>query len=181
MKAITWVPGTNEDLDKEFDFLRSIQYNNRNHRLWKNYSSSEFNNAAALTMCWNDRGEVEMCSSIAQRSVWPKYAYRILNRLWKNTNKITFPRIMSPSFAETAKSQITWLKENTDCKLFFISRQTENWEDWVIKNFKEIYGITFKKDNYKYLTCSNECDSTCWQKIIYNGDEKLLTLWKRCL
>jgi hypothetical protein len=78
----------------------------------------------------------------------------------------------------TAKSQIEWLKENTDCKLYFISRQTDNWNDWMIEHFKE-YGIEFKTDNYMYLTCPNECDDTCWQRIIYSGDTGLLEQWKR--
>ena len=86
---------------------------------------------------------------------------------------------MSPSFAESAKSQISWLKENTDSRLHFISRQTDNWESWVMRNFQEVYNISFRTDNYKYLTCPNECDDTCWQKIIYNGDPEILTQWKR--
>jgi hypothetical protein len=86
---------------------------------------------------------------------------------------------MSPSFAESAKSQIEWLAHNTNCELYFISRQTDNWEEWVIKNFQEVYGVVFKTDNYKYLTCPNECNDTCWQKIIYNGNEQLLTQWKQ--
>jgi hypothetical protein len=27
--------------------------------------------------------------------------------------------------------------------------------------------------------CPNECDDTCWQRIIYAGDESLLEQWKR--
>jgi hypothetical protein len=179
MKTITWKPGSNKELDIEFDFLRSKQYENKNHRLWKNYSSEDFQNAVALTICWNDDRDPEICSSIAQKDVWPSSAYRILNRLWKNSNKIKFPRIMSPSFAEVARSQIEWLKNNTDCRLYFVSRETENWEEWVIKNFKEVYNLDFKTDNYKYLTCPCETDSSCWQKIIYNGEISILDQWKR--
>ena len=46
-------------------------------------------------------------------------------------------------------------------------------------NFRNRFELMFKTDNYKYLTCPNEYDSTCWQKIIYYGDESLLTQWKR--
>jgi hypothetical protein len=179
MKTITWRPGSNAQLDEEFENLRQIQFNNTEHRLWKNYSRRAFKFATALTIHWNDLGEPEMCSSIASRNCWPVGAYRILNRLWKSSNKINYPRIMSPSFAETAKSQIAWLKENTDCKLVFISRQTDNWENWVIKNFRDVYGMDFNTDNYKYLTCFSECNPTCWQKIIYNGDVTLLESWKK--
>lgn len=181
MNAVTWTPGSNTELDQLFSTLREQQYNNRNHKLWKNYSEESFKFAIALTICFDDHGEPEMCASIAARDCWPKGVYRILNRLWKHSNKINFPRVMSPSFAETARSQIAWVEENTNAELYFISRQTDHWEDWVIKNFNEVYGITFEKDNYKYLTCPNECDDTCWQKIIYKGDTKVLEQWKRRL
>lgn len=179
MKTITWAPGTNTELDIEFERLREEQFNNKEHRLWKNYNKDAFSFAVALTICWNDAGDAEMCSSIASRDCWPANTYRILNRLWKHSNKISYPRRMSPSFAETAKSQIEWLKNNTTCDLYFISRQTENWEEWVIRNFRDEYDIHFASDNYKYLTCPNECDNTCWQNIIYNGNSEILNKWKR--
>jgi len=179
MKTITWTPGTNKELDVFFEECRLEQYNDKSHRLWKNYGLDSFKYAVALTICFDDSGNIEMCSSIASRNCWPEGAYRILNRLWKHSNKIKFPRVMSPSFAESAKSQIAWLAQHTNCELYFISRQTDNWEEWVIKNFQEVYGVGFKTDNYKYLTCPNECDDTCWQKIIYNGNEQLLTQWKQ--
>lgn len=181
MKTYTWIPGTDPKLDSLFDSLREQQYQDKSHRLWKNYSADSFDTAVALTICFNNQGEPEMCSSIASRDCWPTNAFRILNRLWKHSNKINFPRVMSPSFAETAKSQISWLEENADCGLYFISRQTDNWEDWVIKNFSKVYGFQFNKDPYKYLTCPNECDDTCWQRIIYNGDSTVLEQWKRKL
>jgi len=181
MKTLTWRPGQDKELDSIFNQCRLEQYTNRDHRLWSNYSLEMYKDAVALTICFNDYDIPEMCSTIALRECWPNNVYRILNRLWKHSNKIVYPRIMSPSFAETAKSQIQWLKENTDCKMFFISRQTENWEEWVMRNFKDVYGISFETDNYKYLTCINECEDTCWQKIIYNGDFKLLEQWKRRL
>jgi hypothetical protein len=181
MRSITWTPNTDKYLDETFHNLREQQYNDRSHRLWKNYSKESFDSAVALTIVFNDNFEPEMCSSIASRECWPGGAFRILNRLWKHSNKIAYPRVMSPSFAASVKSQIDWLKENVDCNLYFISRQTDNWEDWCIKNFRDVYGLEFQKDNYKYLTCPNECDNTCWQKIIYNGDPEILTQWKRQL
>ncbi len=179
MNSTTWVPGTNNTLDQLFDDLREQHYQDRSHRLWKNYSKENFDSAIALTICFNDTGEPEMCSSISSRECWPKGVYRILNRLWKHSNKIAYPRVMSSSFGSSAHSQIEWLKNNTEHRLYFISRQTDNWEQWCIKNFKDRFSLPFKTDNYKYLTCPNECDDTCWQHIIYNGDETVLAQWKK--
>lgn len=179
MKTTTWVPGTDVALDQLFDNLREQQYQDRSHRLWKNYSKENFNSAVALTICFNDLGEPEMCSSISSRECWPSGAYRILNRLWKHSNKIAYPRVMSNSFGSSAQSQIDWLKNNADYQLYFISRQTDNWEQWCINNFLDRFNLEFKTDNYKYLTCPNECDDTCWQKIIYNGKESILSEWKK--
>jgi len=179
MKAITWEPGTIPELDTIFDELREKQYRDKSHRLWKNYSKEEFENSVALTICFDNDGHPEMCSSISEKHCWPFGVYRILNRLWKNSNKITYPRVMSKSFGQSAHSQIDWLKQNRECSLYFISRQTENWEEWCIDNFKKEFNLEFKTDNYRYLTCDNECDETCWQKIIYNGDSEILTQWKQ--
>jgi hypothetical protein len=181
MHTVTWRPGTNSELDHLFENLREEQYTDRSHRLWKNYSKLSFKNSGivAHTICFNEDDIPEMCSTVASRDCWPVGAYRILNRLWKHSNKITYPRVMSPSFGQSAQSQINWLQENTDCKLYFISRQTENWQEWVMRNFKDVYKLNFKMDNYKYLTCPNECDDTCWQNIVYAGDEQLLAQWKK--
>jgi hypothetical protein len=179
METYTWVPGTEPELDKIFDDAREARYQDRHHRLWENYSKDHFESAVALTIAFNKEGIPEMCSSISSRECWPQGAYRILNRLWKHSNKVFYPRVMSLSFAESAKSQIDWLEQHTNCKLFFISRQTDNWQEWVMRNFREVYDVDFSTDTYKYLTCPNECDSTCWQSIIYNGDAELLTDWNR--
>jgi len=180
MEAITWAPGTDPEFDQLFDILRIQQYNNKSHRLWENYSSDAFKSAVALTICFDDNNLPEMCSSIAYRDCWPANVYRILNRLWKTHDfrKGGAPNGMSPSFGISAKSQIDWLTTNTNYELYFISRQTNNWKEWVIRNFQQVYNIDFKTDDYKYLTCPNECDATCWQKIIYNGNKQLLNQWK---
>jgi hypothetical protein len=179
MRVETWAKGTVPELDSLFDSLREQQYQNKEHRLWKNYSKDNFDIAIALTICFNDDDQPEMCSSISARTCWPDGAYRILNRLWKHSNKIVYPRVMSDSFGQSAQSQIDWLKSNTSYQLYFISRQTNNWEEWCIKNFRNRFNLPFETDNYKYLTCPNECDDTCWQKIIYNGNTDLLSQWKR--
>jgi hypothetical protein len=85
---------------------------------------------------------------------------------------------MSPCFAESAKSQISWILKNTNHQLYFISRQTDNWQQWMIKNFA-MYNVHFESDKYYYLTCPNEEDQSCWQKILYIGNKDLLDKWKR--
>jgi hypothetical protein len=181
MRVETWAPGTNAELDQLFDSLRDQRYQDRTHRMWKNYSQEAFADvgSVALTIYFDDQGQPEMCSTISSRACWPVGAYRILNRLWKHNNKIVYPRVISPSFEHSLRSQISWLKNNTECKMYFISRQTENWEHWCIREFRKQFDLEFATDNYRYLTCQNECDDSCWQKIIYSGDAELLTEWKR--
>ena len=178
MRTITWAPGTNTEYDTLFETLRETHYADTSHRLWKNYAKDVFKDVAALTIHFDDNDVPEVCSSTTQRSCWPVGAYRIHNRVWKANNKKLFLRRISPSMGYSAASQIDWLKNNTDCRLYFISRQTDNWNNWMIKHFRE-YDIEFKTDNYMYLTCPNECDDTCWQRIIYYGDASLLDQWKR--
>jgi uncharacterized membrane protein len=178
MRTVTWTPGTDSALDQLFDQLREQQHQDRTHRYWANYAADSFKFAVALTICFNDDNQPEVCSSIASRDCWPMDAYRIHNRLWKHANKIAFPRMMSDSIGQVAQSQISWLEQNTNYKMYFISRQTDNWEDWSIKNFQR-FGIDFVAGTSKYLTCPNECDDSCWQRIIYNGNVELLDLWKQ--
>ena len=178
MRTITWAPGTNPEMDQLFDQLREERYQDRTHRYWANYGIDSFKFAVALTIWFNDRNEPEVCSSIASRDCWPADAYRIHNRLWKHANRVAFPRTMSNSIGQIAQSQIAWLAQNTNHKMYFISRQTDNWEDWSIANFKR-FDIDFVAGRSKYLTCPNECDDTCWQRIIYNGDSTLLDQWKQ--
>lgn len=180
MKTVTWEPGTDAELDKLFDDLREQQYQDRTHRLWKNYGGEYWRDAGIIanTICFDDNDIPEMCSTISSRECWPQGVYRLLNRLWRHSNKVKYPRTMSKSFAESAINQIDWLKQNTNYKLVFMSRQTQNWQKFALENFYN-YGLDLKTDNYKYLTCPNECDDTCWQSIVYNGDESFLTHWNR--
>lgn len=183
MQAVTWNIGSNPEYDALFEQLREQHHNDRTHRLWKNYSEQSLKNSGAVarTICFNDQGDPEMCSTISSRSCWPQGAYRILNRLWKHSNKIAFPKKMSPSFGYSAISQIDWLQNNTEYKLYFISRQTDNWQEWVTRNFYNEYGVQFVYNSNKYLTCPGEQDDACWQNIIYNGSEEVLQQWKQKL
>jgi len=179
MEAITWIPGTDPELDHLFDVLRIQQYNNKLHRLWKNYGQDAFKDATALTITFNDENQPEICSSIISRPCWPSDTYRIMNRTWKQFNKKERLTALTPPFGAAVLSQISWLKENTNYKMFFISRESEHWVDWIIDKFKVQYQLDFKTNSYKYLTCPNECDDTCWQRIIYIGDTNILSQWKK--
>lgn len=180
MNAITWAPGTNKELDILFDNLREDQHQNKEHRLWKNYSKDMLNFSVALTIVFDNEQPV-MCSSIASRDCWPVDSYRILNRLWKvqDSRKSGAPGTMSVSFGYSALSQIEWLNINTAHKLYFISRETDNWERWVAKQFEQNHNLVFKIGQGKFLTCPNECDDSCWQRIIYNGSALVLEKWKQ--
>jgi hypothetical protein len=181
MHTVTWKTGTDTKLDNLFTSLRKERYLDTSHRLYKNYGDENFLSTTpiALTICFDDNNIPEVCSSIAIRNCWPNNVYRIHNRMWKASNRKPYVRRLSDSVGYATLSQIDWLKSNTNCELCFISRQTETWENWLMSNLNEHFGCNFKSDNHKYLTCPNECDQTCWQKIIYMGDERILEKWQR--
>lgn len=181
MRAVTWSPGSDDELDKLFDYLREEQHKDKSHRLWQNYSKLYWDDAGivANTISFNDEDEPEVCSTISSRTCWPKDVYRIYNRTWKCSNKKSFLKTVTPAMGLAGKSQIHWLKHNTNCKLHFISRQTDNWQQWMIDSFRKSHQITLKMDNYFYLTCPNCEDPSCWQRIIYNGSKKILDKWQR--
>lgn len=178
METYTWVPGTEPHLDKIFNEVREERYQCREHRLWENYSKEHFESSIALTIAFNKEGIPEICSSIASKDCWPTDAYRILNRMWKHSNKVQHSVKISRAMVSNVESQIDWLNQFTECKLYFISRQTDNWMSWVAEKFKSQYDLEFNIAPYKYLTCSNECDDSCWQHIIYAGDTEILNKWK---
>jgi hypothetical protein len=146
----------------------------------KNYNGLvAFNYAVALTIYFDNNNAPELCSSISSRACWPTGAYRILNRMWKCNNKKQFLRRISDCVGRSAESQIKWLNAHMEPELYFCSRQTNYWDKWTINSFREQFNIIFNTDSFKYLTCPNECDDSCWQTIIYSGNEKLLEEWKR--
>jgi hypothetical protein len=181
MQVVTWAPGTNLEYDLLFNSLREKHFQDQNHRLWKNYSTDAFLHSGiiACTIYFDADGIPELCSSISNRECWPATAYRMLNRMWKANNKKSFLRRISDCVGQSVISQIKWLDNNTDYQLCFASRQTGYWDDWTLNSFKNDFNLIFKNDMYKYLTCPNECEDTCWQKIIYQGNEQILDQWKR--
>lgn len=179
--AKTWRPGRNDELDKLFDTLRDNVYQDQTHELWQNYSKDRFKHCVALTISF-DNDIPLFCSSIANKTPWhhwPDGVYRIMNRYWRVGKNHNFLKRISKGSGVMAQSQLNWLKENTDYELAFISRQTDNWQEFMINSFKNDFDIDFKMDNYIYCTCETPNDDSCWQKIIYTGNPDVLETWKR--
>lgn len=174
----TWEPGTDSYLDNLFESLRQEFYNNQQHSLWTNYNQSHFKNCSALTISFENDVPI-FCSSILKRNVWPAGVYRIMNRYWRVGGNHTFLRNISTGSGLMTRSQLLWAKNQPDFKLAFISRQYDHWQQFIIKEFDKNYQIKFESDSYKYLTCDNPEDDTCWQRIIYQGDHKVLKTWPR--
>jgi hypothetical protein len=171
-----WRPGTDTDLDQLFEDLRLKQFNNTSDPLASNYEKDIFTRSLALSISFDSNNNPTHCSSIIHRNCWPDQVYRILNRMWK-IDRISITKFVSPQICLMVAEQFKWLKENTNCELVFVSRQYSNWRNMLIRDFDKYSGLTFKTDNYKYLTCPNFQDKSCWQHIIYYGDEQCLKLW----
>jgi len=176
--AETWIPGTDKYLDDLFESLRHTFYTSQNHSLWSNYNKEHFKTCDALTISFQNDQPL-FCASILSRNIWPDGVYRIMNRYWRIGENLPLIKKISEGTAAITKNQIQWLKENTNFELAFISRQYDNWQRYVIEQYKTHYQIDFKKDNYNYCTCENLSDDTCWQKIVYIGNEDVLTHWTR--
>lgn len=179
MTVKIWIPGTDKPLDDLFEQLRTKQFQHQEDHLWYNYSESAFTECEALCIAFDEDGNPEFCSSILKRDCWPENTYRILNRLWK-----TIPRVRSirsgasPGFLASIAAQAKWLDENRKTDLIFISRSNDNWQSILLDSLEK-YGMPFQNDSYKYLTCKDQDEDTCWQYIIYRGDVSKLNEWKR--
>ena len=159
--------------------LREQQYQNRQDGLWANYSAAAFQDCLALSIYFNEDGEPELCSSIASRSCWPQGAYRILNRTWKCRNRKRMMPEISQAMGQTALAHVKWLADHTDCLLYFVSRETDNWMAWTQRNFKRQFDLDLQMGEGKYLTCANEAADSCWQHILYHGDARVLEQWRK--
>jgi hypothetical protein len=175
MHTKIWRPGTDLELDQLFEYLRQAQYQDQLHPLWKNYSQLAFNECISLSIVFDDDHNPTHCSSMLNRDCWPKKVYRVLNRMWK-IDRIPVTRFVSPNICLMIKDQEEWLKNNTDCELIFVSRQYDNWRKMLIRDFNLYSNLEFKTDANKYQTCNDDVDS-CWQHIIYHGNDELLEHW----
>jgi hypothetical protein len=171
-----WRSGTDKEFDQLFEHLRLQQFNNKADPLSTNYGQYIFSQSIALSIAFDSDNNPTHCSSIITRDCWPTKIYRILNRMWK-IDRISITKFVSPQICLMVSEQYKWLKENTDCELIFVSRQYSNWRSMLIRDFEKYSELTFKTNNYKYLTCPNNYDSSCWQNIIYHGNERLLETW----
>lgn len=178
MYTKTWKFGTDQELDQLFESLREKQHQDHSHPLWRNYYPTAFYECEAVSINFVNN-QPFFCSSILKRDCWPENTYRILNRLWKPAVRPLIISRLSPGLGSMLHSQLEWLRDNTDFKLAFVSRETDRWQKFFIENFENYFNLKFKMDNYKYLTCSNPNDKSCWQKIIYYGDDNILTQWTR--
>lgn len=172
----TWV--SNSYLDNIYEELRQAHYN-IDHKLRENYSVAHIQEVSAKSIYWDHLGNPSIVCSILNRSCWPTNTYRILNRLWKtkiNSGK-TFN--IDNGFYLLLKNQMNWCY-NHDASAIFMSRQTSGkWQQWVISHFLKISNINLHAPTEYFLTCDNEECSSCWQKIIFHGDTRLLNNWKK--
>jgi hypothetical protein len=178
MYTKTWKFGTDQELDQLFESLREKQHQDHSHPLWRNYYPTAFNECEAVSINFVNN-EPFFCSSILKRDCWPNNTYRILNRLWKAAPRARSVGRLSPGLGSMLYSQLEWLRENTKFELAFVSRESNHWQKIFLDNFKNYFNLDFKMDNYKYLTCNNALDDSCWQKIIYYGKDEILTQWER--
>jgi hypothetical protein len=179
MYATSWVPGTNRDLDNLFDQLRQQRFLDTDHKLHKNFDKKQFENVSILTISFDNDNNPKFCGSVIAKNCWPKKVYRIVNRIWKIDLQPSPLQKLSEGGKVMMSSQIKWLRENTDCELYFISRSGNYWQQFVVDECKNRYNLTFEFDNYKYQTCTTPNDDSCWQKIIYCGNANLLQNWSR--
>jgi hypothetical protein len=172
-----WRPGTDLELDQQFEDLRYKQYRDRSHPLWKNYTQSTFKECTALSITFNNDQPV-ICSSILTRDCWPKDVYRIMNSTWKcNNRRVLLQRHTTLEMSTTVSEHLKWLEDHIDFKLAFISRESSNWRSFFLQDMIERHGCTFKTTDSKYLTCDNINDQSCWQYIAYWGDDSVLSRW----
>ena len=181
MKTEIWIPGTNNYLDKLFEDLRKIQNSDTSHPLHKNYDIQSFKECSALSITFLNHQPV-VAGSILQRNCWPTGAFRVLNRFWKikehrlsNLNRSNGLDI----FCSTVESHVIYAEKHLGAKLVFMSRQSDKWQKFIKAIINKKVKLSFSYDNFSYLTCENQHDQSCWQKIIYKGNEDLLQNWQR--
>ena len=181
MHVKIWVQGTDSKLDSLFEELRIQQHSDTTHPLYRNYAAEAFKECSALSITFEDDKPI-VVGSILARDCWPKNAYRILNRFWK-VHEHRLPHLDRNHgmavFSKTVEAHVHYAEKELNADLVFISRQHDNWQAFTKRILIQKVDIEFKYNDYKYLTCGNEHDSTCWQKIVYRGNEDLLTDWEK--
>ena len=172
----TWE--TDPVLDSIYENLRQKHYSRKNLRLYKNYSPEHVGEVSARSIYWNLGGRPSIVCSILSRPCWPTGTYRILNRLWKP--EINSGPIMNidMGFARLVVDQTRWCMERGG-ESVFMSRQMDGWAKWALPYFNQNTGLLFELPSGKYLTCGDEENDDCWQKILIHGNTSLaLNTWK---
>ena len=175
-QVTTWT--TDSVLDQIYDDLRKKHYIKSGHRLFKNYSEYHIQEVSAKSIYWGHSGHPEIVASILARPCWPEETYRILNRLWK-PNMHTNPVFeINEGFTKLIEDQINWC-ELHGAKGMFMSREGDtNWQQWVVAKLTGQTDLSFFIPEEKFLTCGNEEDESCWQKILFHGDVDQMLTWK---
>ena len=170
---------TDAELDSVYEMLRR-EHVKKDHRYASNYHKSHIQELTAKSIYWDENGEPMIVSSILQRPSWPKGVYRILNRAWKPFMNIESPFTIHRGWFFMVRKQADWCFERK-AEGVFISRQTVNvaTQRWGLEKGKRLLGYNFEIPPDKYLTCVNEDNPACWQRIVYCGDTNLLQQWKR--
>jgi len=174
-QVTTWV--NDSTLDAVYEQYRQLQFENTNHRLYSNYSIAHISEVSAKSIYWGYDGRPKIICSILARTCWPQDTYRILNRLWKPTMNSGSAFDIDQGFGMLIEDQLAWCKRNNS-QAVFMSRQTDGkWQQWASEILTNMTGMEFYLPNEKFLTCSNEADRSCWQKIIFHGDKNVLNNW----
>lgn len=165
-------------LDEIYEDLRKKHYLKIGHRLYKNYGPDHINQVSAKTIYWGHSGEPEIVCSILQRPCWPDNTFRILNRLWK-PNILSGPIFeISEGFAKILEDQISWCELRKATGMFMSREGDGKWQKWAGEKLSKMTGLNFYMPYDKFLTCNNESDDSCWQRIIYYGDMGNIKTWK---
>lgn len=81
-------------------------------------------------------------------------------------------------FARLVVDQTKWCMEH-GARSVFMSRQTDGWAKWAVTYFNQKTGLGFDLPQGKFLTCDDEDNDDCWQKILIHGDVSgSLNTWK---
>jgi hypothetical protein len=176
-QVTTWISDYN--LDNVYEYYRQLQFENTQHRLYKNYSKDHVGELSAKSIYWGDDGEPKIICSILSRPCWPTNTYRILNRLWKPKLNSGPVFDIDKGFGMLIQDQLDWCNKNC-ANAVFMSRQTDGkWQQWASNILTTMTGIKFYLPSEKFLTCNNESDQSCWQKIIFYGDINVLNNWSQ--
>lgn len=172
----TWK--TDPLLDLIYDDLRQQHYNRQHLRLYRNYSHDHVKEVSVKSIYWRDDGSPGIICSVLGRKCWPQGTYRILNRLWKPTINTGPRRGIDHGFSMLVINQTQWCMDR-GARAVFMSRQTDGWTRWAGEHFNRSTGLFFECPTGRYLTCDDDENNECWQKILIHGDvNSVLNTWR---